>query len=49
MDEDAMNAAAIAQALDEDEGLAMAQRLQNEAYQGGLSARGENPHLGREP
>ena len=41
MDEDAINAAAIAAALDEDEGLAMAEKLQNEAYTGGnLSARG---------
>lgn len=41
MDEDAINAAAIAAALDEDEGLALAEKLQNEAYTGGnLSARG---------
>ena len=41
MDEDAINAAAIAAALDEDEGLALAERLQNEAYTGGnMSARG---------
>ena len=41
IDEDAATAAAIAAALDEDESLAMAQKLQNEAYIGGLSARGE--------
>ena len=41
MDEDAINAAAIAAALDEDEGLALAEKLQNEAYTGGnMSARG---------
>jgi len=41
MDEDAINAAAIAAALDEDEGFALAEKLQNEAYTGGnLSARG---------
>ena len=41
MDEDAINAAAIAAALDEDEGLALAEKLQTEAYTGGnLSARG---------
>ena len=41
MDEDAINAAAIAAALDEDEGLALAEKLQNEAYTGGnSSARG---------
>ena len=32
MDEDAINAAAIAAALDEDEGFAMAEKLQNEDY-----------------
>ena len=32
MDEDAINAAAIAAALDEDEGLAMAEQLQNDDY-----------------
>jgi len=42
MDEDAINAAAIAAALDEDEGLAFAEKLQNESYAGGLSARGES-------
>ena len=43
MDEDAINAAAIAAALDEDEGLALAEKLQNEAYTGGnLSARGND-------
>jgi len=41
LDEDAATAAAIAAALDEDESLEMAQKLQNEAYSGGLSARGE--------
>lgn len=41
MDEEAINAAAIAAALDEDEGLALAEKLQSEAYSGGnLSARG---------
>ena len=37
MDADMM---AIAAALDEEESLAMAQKLQEEAYNGGLSARG---------
>ena len=41
MDEEAMNAAAIAAAMDEDEGFRLAQQLQNDAYQnGGNSARG---------
>lgn len=40
MDEDAINAAAIAAALDEDEGFAFAEKLQNEAYIGGDSAQG---------
>ena len=40
MDEDALTAAAIAAALDEDESAALAAQLQNEAYSGGLSARG---------
>ena len=42
MDEDAINAAAIAAALDEDEGLALAEKLQTEAYTGGNSARGNS-------
>lgn len=41
MDEEAMTAAAIAAALEEDESLALAEKLQNEAYNNGnLSARG---------
>jgi len=32
MDEEAMNAAAIAAAMDEDEGFAFAEQLQNETY-----------------
>jgi len=35
MDEDAINAAAIAAAMEEDENFALAQQMQNEAYQGG--------------
>ena len=43
MDEDAINAAAIAAALDEDEGLALAEKLQTEAYtSGNMSARGNS-------
>ncbi len=40
MDEEALNAAAIAAAMEEDENRALAEKLQNEAYMGGLSARG---------
>ncbi len=40
MDEDAINAAAIAAAMEEDESFALAQKMQNEAYSGGMSARG---------